>query len=551
MRIKSLKVQNFTSLADIDLPDLPNLVVFIGKNSSGKSNLIDALALLFSEFGTDLRRDLGAVDAFQHLFYQHNVHVSPSPEITATIMLTTTEWAEVLATDQETASKEEEEVEVVLQKRLEVRDGSVNWVTSALKIGEAEVVVDGEFRTEVLMLSPGTDDEPPELVDFDRLVPRLAMSLKSAFSVIHTTEAPRHWENRFSERPTIVDANHVQEMWGLSESRGIYRQPWTRTKQRFQEIAPNSQTPVGVRSAIDVEEGDITIPLGMTGEGSQATLRLIDRIERGSQVMAIEEPETHLHPGLVKQVGQLLTSTWAADKQFFVCTHSPFLIEQSSLESFYVVKKEGDSTAVSPMRNIEGLRNLLLDIGLRPSDVLFSDAILLVEGLSDETFFNIVSNKVNASLAERHVRIVRANGDSRGRRKIEFWAEVGRDAGLPLYIILDKGAANEAERAIEKEHVKPEHCLILEKGDLEDYYPQEVLKEVLDTEFGKEVEEPIEVGQRVVELRKLLGREPHKNWWKPILAEEAASRITREQVESEMKELVDFLHSIHRSLGTQ
>ena len=249
-----------------------------------------------------------------------------------------------------------------------------------------------------------------------------------------------------------------------------------RMRLRFQAIAPNSQTPVGVRSAIDVEEGDITIPLGMTGEGSQAMLRLIDRIERGSQVMAIEEPETHLHPGLVKRAGQLLVNMCSENRQFFVCTHSPFLIEQSSLESFYVVKKEGDSTAVSPMRNIEGLRNLLLDIGLRPSDVLFSDAILLVEGLSDETFFNIVSNKVNASLAERHVRIVRANGDSRGRRKIEFWAEVGRDAGLPLYIILDKGAANEAERAIEKEHVKPEHCLILEKGDLEDYYPWETLE---------------------------------------------------------------------------
>ena len=220
-----------------------------------------------------------------------------------------------------------------------------------------------------------------------------------------------------------------------------------------------------------MEEGDLTIPLGMTGEGSQATIRLIDRIVRGSTVMAIEEPETHLHPGLVKRVGQLLTSTWAEDRQFFVCTHSPFLIEQSSLDSFYVVKKEGDRTEVSPMRNNEGLRNLLFDMGLRPSDVLFSDAILLVEGPSDATFFNIVSNKVDASLAERNVRILQMGGDSRGRRKIELWAEAGKEAGLPLYIILDKGAANEAERAIEERHVSREHCLILEKGNLEDYYP--------------------------------------------------------------------------------
>ena len=550
MRIKSLKVQNFTSLADIDLPDLPNLVVFIGKNSSGKSNLIDALALLFSEFGTHLQRDLGAVDAFQHLFYQHNVHVSPSPEITATITLSTAEWAEVFATDLETASVWAED-EVVLQKRLVVTGGDVNWVTSALRIEKSEVIIDGEFRLGGLSLDSGTDDEPPENFDFSELVPRLAMTLKSAFNVIYTTEAPRHWDKRFSERPTIVDAQHVREMWDLSQSSGSQRQPWMRTKQRYEEIAPNQQTLAGVTSSIQLEESYLTIPIGMTGEGSQAMLRLIDRIERGSQVMAIEEPETHLHPGLVKRAGQLLVSMSSEDRQFFVCTHSPFLIEQSSLESFYVVKKEGVRTEVSPMRNIEGLRDFLFDMGMRPSDILFSDAILLVEGASDETFFNIVSNKINASLAERHVRVVRANGDSRGRRKIEFWAEVGRDAGLPLYIILDKGAANEAERAIENEHIKPEQRLILEKGDLEDYYPWEDLKVVLEAEFGKAVEEPIDVGKRVVKLRELLGREKGRNWWKPTLAEEVAGRVTPEQAEAELKEIVDFLHAIHRSLGTQ
>ena len=122
-----------------------------------------------------------------------------------------------------------------------------------------EAVIDGRFRIAGLSLRPGTDEEPPENISFSELVPRLAVMLNSAFSVIHTTEAPRHWESRFSERPSIVDANHLQEMWALSESRGINRQPWMRMKQRFQEIAPNSQTPVGVRSTIDVEEGDITI----------------------------------------------------------------------------------------------------------------------------------------------------------------------------------------------------------------------------------------------------------------------------------------------------
>ena len=59
-------------------------------------------------------------------------------------------------------------------------------------------------------------------------------------------------------------------------------------------------------SSIQMEESNVTVPLGMTGEGSQAVLRLIDQLERGSPVMAIEEPETHLHPALVKRIGQLL-----------------------------------------------------------------------------------------------------------------------------------------------------------------------------------------------------------------------------------------------------
>ena len=50
---------------------------------------------------------------------------------------------------------------------------------------------------------------------------------------------------------------------------------------------------------------------------------------------------------------------------------------------------------MSPIGGITGLKNLLLDIGMRPSDFLFSNAILLVEGLSDEIFFNHLSNKVN------------------------------------------------------------------------------------------------------------------------------------------------------------
>ena len=50
MKIHSISIENFKSFGKVELVDLPNLVVLIGKNSSGKSNLIDSLELLFTCF---------------------------------------------------------------------------------------------------------------------------------------------------------------------------------------------------------------------------------------------------------------------------------------------------------------------------------------------------------------------------------------------------------------------------------------------------------------------------------------------------------------------
>ena len=122
---------------------------------------------------------------------------------------------------------------------------------------------------------------------------------------------------------------------------------------------PTTNNPQAWTSSIQMEEGSLSVPIGMTGEGSQAVLRLINQLERGPSIMAIEEPETHLHPALTKRVGQLLTETTTRNKQLFICTHSPFLIGPSSLDSFFVVRNGGNGTQVSPMGDKKGLRGSL------------------------------------------------------------------------------------------------------------------------------------------------------------------------------------------------
>ena len=242
----------------------------------------------------------------------------------------------------------------------------------------------------------------------------------------------------FAERPSILSFERVNRLWGLSQAQGNQRQHWFRLARQYETITPDQGRLAGVSGHIELEEGTLSVPIGLTGEGTQSILTLIDEIISGPQIMAIEEPETHLHPELVKKAGRLLAEQAASGKQLFVCTHSPFLIDRSALENCYFVRKEAEATRISGIGDKDSLRDLLLDIGMRPSDVLFADAILIVDGLSDEIFYNGLSRILRVPLADRYIRTIASNGKNNGTYKIEFWTKVGQEAGLPVYVIADK-----------------------------------------------------------------------------------------------------------------
>ena len=50
MKISTFKVDNYRSLRQVSLDKLGNLNLLIGKNSGGKSNILEAMSLFFSEF---------------------------------------------------------------------------------------------------------------------------------------------------------------------------------------------------------------------------------------------------------------------------------------------------------------------------------------------------------------------------------------------------------------------------------------------------------------------------------------------------------------------
>lgn len=127
------------------------------------------------------------------------------------------------------------------------------------------------------------------------------------------------------------------------------------------------------------------------------------------EVIAIDEPELSLFPGMQKRVLALL-SEYAKDRQIVYATHSPYFVGWDALANgarVARVHKRDGRTVVSELGRdtIERLSALTLDknnphtLGLNANEVFFlDDGVILVEGQEDVVFYRLIADQLNCPL---------------------------------------------------------------------------------------------------------------------------------------------------------
>ena len=135
------------------------------------------------------------------------------------------------------------------------------------------------------------------------------------------------------------------------------------------------------RSDIDVIIDDgVATSIRNKGDGIKSLVTLAILKDRrptlGASVIAIEEPESHLHSGAIHSLVDVIHKI-SVNNQVIITTHNPLFVQQNKIESNILV----DCGTARPAKSIAEIRNLL---GVLPSDNLKNARfVLVVEGEDD------------------------------------------------------------------------------------------------------------------------------------------------------------------------
>lgn len=239
-----------------------------------------------------------------------------------------------------------------------------------------------------------------------------------------------------------------------------------------------------------VDDGTPT-PLIRKGDGVQslAALGLMRHaaqtgITGKSLVLAIEEPESHLHPSAIHQLRGVLAEV-AKQHQIIVTTHCPLFVDRHDVGSNILVA----NNRATPARSVKQIRETM---GIRVSDNLVAaEVLLLVEGEDDRRAMKALlahhSPKLKAALSNGVLAIDTLTGGG----NLSYKLTLARDAMCVTHALMDNDlSGKEAVRKAIDEGILTladltyASCLGMAQSEFEDWYDSTLIAPTLGVAFG-------------------------------------------------------------------
>jgi putative ATP-dependent endonuclease of OLD family len=183
-------------------------------------------------------------------------------------------------------------------------------------------------------------------------------------------------------------------------------------------------------------------------------------------VLVIEEPEAHLHPLAQQWLAQRLKSRCSEGLQVLITTHSPAFISVEGLEGLVLVYKENGSTRVRQLTRGELVRKCI-DLGTPRERVtednilpfyaanattellsgFFARVVVLVEGPTETLALPVLLAKRGLQVEKERIGIISVGG----KGNLAKWYRLYTAYGIPCYIVFDNDESDDGDRRKRKD----------------------------------------------------------------------------------------------------
>jgi len=244
-----------------------------------------------------------------------------------------------------------------------------------------------------------------------------------------------------------------------------------------------------LRNDFDIIINDgIPTNLSYKGDGvkSLAALSLLkSRVTQdGVSIIAIEEPESHLHPSAIHQLNEVISGL-SENNQVIITTHNPLFVDRQEIKSNIIV----NLGKAKPAKDIKQIRELL---GIKASDNLLNASfVLVVEGNDDvialKAILSSLSNELNKNIKNNMLVIEQIGGAG----NLSYKLSLLNNTLCVYHIFLDNDEAgkNAFEKAKEENLASVKNttfvtCNGSPKSELEDCYNLDTYREQIIEKFG-------------------------------------------------------------------
>ena len=439
-RLTQLTIENFRSVGEtpitIDFPDRQPLIL-IGENNAGKSNIIRALELMFTEFHPKYKK----LDDYDHYQRDTNNGINIEAVISGLQGKVKNYGTPYGVNGFRFRAKKGVENDFVA---VQTEDGNENkYVSNALREELLCVVVSSEqnlsyqlsYTSKFTLLSKVTKSFHDKLNESTERVDRL----KDLFENIKSTFLEVEEFGAFNTNMSSIAGQMLSNM----------------THALAFDFAAYDPSNYFKTLKVHPTEGGETRAYEELGTGQQQILALSFAHAYAKSflgqglIFVIDEPEAHLHPLAQKWLAKKMFQMAKDGLQIVLTTHSPFFINLEFLDSINLIKKNeqtetfnisarslaqhctqsGATNAteetIIPFYSAHSTPNIL--------NGFFANKIVLVEGPTEEFTLPIYLESVGFDSLELGIAIISVNG----KGNLAKWKRFYSAYEIPTFVCFD------------------------------------------------------------------------------------------------------------------